>query len=244
MSAYLDHNATTALKPVARNAMLAALDVCGNASSVHTHGRAARAILENARAQIAAFAGAPDTKGVIFTSGATEGNSTILQAFKGQKILISGVEHPSVYESAPDAVRIPMLNNGLVDLEALTHLIEGTKLVSVMLVNNETGVIQPVEQIAAIAHAAGAFMHVDAVQAGGRMELDMGALGADYMTLSSHKIGGPMGAGAIIAAPRVPPVKLIFGGGQERRQRAGTENLPAIAGFGAAAQAAIMDLAA
>lgn len=242
MSVYLDHNATTALKPVAKAAMLAALDVCGNASSVHSHGRAARATLERARGQIAAFAGAPDSKGVIFTSGATEANSTILQAFKGQRTLISGIEHPSVYESSPDALRIPVLSNGLVDLDALEGMLEGAKLVSVMLVNNETGVIQPVARIAQMAHAAGALMHVDAVQAGGRMAIHMGELGADYLTLSSHKMGGPMGVGAIVAAPRVPPVKLIFGGGQERRQRAGTENVPAIAAFGAVAQSAMDDL--
>jgi len=239
---YLDHNATTAAKPAVLDAVTAALPAVGNASSVHSHGRAVRATVESARAEVAKLVGAPDTKGVIFTSGATEANNMVLKKFPPEKILTSSIEHPSVIESAPLAKRLPVNADGEIDLNALPDLLEDVALVSVMLVNNETGVIQPISDMARMAHAKGALVHVDAVQAAGRIPVDMAGLGADYITLSAHKMGGTTGAGAVIAAPKAPPVKLIYGGGQERRQRAGTENAPAIIGFGVAAKKAREDM--
>jgi cysteine desulfurase len=243
---YLDHNATTPAKPAVIETVTAMMRACGNASSVHAAGRHARAAVEEARQAVAALAGA-DPKGVIFTSGATEANNAVLKQFSGSRILVSGIEHPSVLEAAPHAERIPVQSNGIVDMDALGRMLKATPalaLVSLMLVNNETGAIQPVEEAARMAHAAGARFHTDAVQAAGRIPLSMAILGVDYMTLSAHKMGGPQGAGALIAAPGTPPVKLIHGGGQERRQRAGTENVPGIAGFGTAARLAAAEMSA
>lgn len=244
MRIYLDHNATTAIKPAVLEAVTGALSVTGNASSVHAHGRAVHSALEFARAEIARLVGAPDTKGVIFTSGATEANNMVIKKFPPERILTSAIEHPSVMESSPMARRLPVTADGEIDINELAPLLEGVALVSVMLVNNETGVIQPVADIAQRAHAKGALVHVDAVQAAGRIPIDMAALGADYLTLSAHKMGGAPGVGAVIAAPKAPPVKLLYGGGQERRQRAGTENAPAIVGFGVAAKLAAGDMKA
>jgi len=244
MRIYLDHNATTAIKPAVLESVTAALATTGNASSVHSHGRAVRASLESARTEIAKLVGAPDTKGVIFTSGATEANNMVLKKFPPDRILTSSIEHPSVIESAPLARRLPVTADGEVDMNVLLSLLDDIALISVMLVNNETGVIQPIADIASQAHAKGILVHVDAVQAAGRIPIDMTALGADYITLSAHKMGGTPGAGAVIAAPKAPPVKLLHGGGQERRQRAGTENAPAIVGFGMAAKLASADLKA
>lgn len=229
---YLDHNATTPIRPEAADAVSAAMRMHGNASSVHTAGRNARALVETARGDVAALVGA-DPKQVIFTSGATEANNAVLKSFSG-KILVSGIEHPSVLEAAPNAQRIPVGTDGIVDLHALENMIEGASLISVMMVNNETGVIQPIEKIAALAKAKGIRVHCDAVQAAGRIPLSMNV---DYLTLSAHKMGGPQGVGALVTVPGAPPVKLIHGGGQERRARAGTENVMGIAGFGAAAKA-------
>jgi cysteine desulfurase len=148
-----------------------------------------------------------------------------------------------VLEAAPKAERLAVLQNGMIDVAALEKTVAGAALVSVMLVNNETGVIQPLEKICAIAKAAGARVHCDAVQGAGRIAINMRELGVDYLSLSSHKTGGPQGVGALVVAPGAPPVKLIHGGGQERRQRAGTENVAGIAGFGAAAQAAVAEMA-
>ena len=177
---------------------------------------------------------------MIFTSGATEANNTVLRTYQGP-VFASAIEHPSVIE-ATDAQIIPVSKNGIVDLAALERMLEHTNraLVSVMWVNNETGVIQPVEDIAALCRRAGALFHCDAVQAAGRVPVSMVA---DYLTLSAHKIGGPQGVGALVVAPKAPPVRLIYGGGQERRQRAGTENVAGIAGFGAAARDALAGLA-
>lgn len=234
---YLDHNATTPIKAPVIDAVADAMRMHGNASSVHTAGRSARGLVENARKAVAGLINA-DPKSVLFTSGATEGNNTILKAYADKRILVSGVEHPSVLEAAPKAERIPVLANGLIDLDALERMADGAALISVMMVNNETGIIQPIEKIAAIAKAKGARFHTDAVQALGRIPLDVKALGVDYLTITAHKMGGPQGVGALMAAAGAPPVKLIYGGGQERRQRAGTENVAGIAGFGAAAQLA------
>lgn len=211
------------------------MHVPGNASSVHEAGRGARACVEEARLNVARLCNA-DPKSVVFTSGATESNNTILKNFAHTRVLVSDIEHPSVLESLPNAQRIAVLENGVVDMDALTRLLdEKTALVSVMFVNNETGVIQPIEQIAALAHAKGARVHTDAVQAAGRIPIDIKKLGVDYLSLTAHKFGGPQGVGALIAIAGAPPVKILHGGGQERRQRAGTENVAGIVGFGKAA---------
>ena len=239
---YFDWNATAPLRAEARAAMLAALDGPGNASSVHNEGRAARQRIEAARRQVAALVGA-EAKEVTFVSGATEANTLALQPGIGDRLLVSAVEHPSVLSGgqfAPAQVDIlPVDSNGIVLLEGLACALEKCErpLVSVMLANNETGVIQPIAEIAAIVHAANALLHVDAVQAAGRIPVDMAALGADLMSLSSHKLGGPQGAGALIVRSGLALTPLIRGGGQERGLRAGTENVVAVAGFGAAAEA-------
>lgn len=250
--AYFDWNATAPLRPAARAAMVEALDCPGNASSVHAEGRAARGTLEKARAQVAALAGA-EAKNVTFTSGATEANALALSPAleiggrkeRRDRLFVSAVEHPSVLAGgrfAPEQVEIlPVDGNGVVDLDALREALTraARPLVSVMLANNETGVVQPIPTIADIVHAANGLLHVDAVQGAGRIDCDMAALGADLMSLSSHKLGGPQGAGALVRRGDIHIAEpLIRGGGQERGTRAGTENVAAIAGFGAAADAA------
>lgn len=259
--AYLDYNATAPLRPEARAAMMAALDATGNASSVHGEGRAARKIVEAARAEVAALVGA-EGKAVTFTSGGTEANDTVLTpdwTFAGKPhrfdLLFHGAtEHPSVTAGgrfASDAVRaIPVDTDGVVDVGALrTMLAEAERqgqraLLSLMLANNETGAIQPVAEIAATAHVHGAIVHTDAVQAAGRIPIDMAKLGVDVLTLSAHKIGGPQGAGAIVrASDDWTFASLLTGGGQEKRHRAGTENVAAIAGFDAAARASAAGVA-
>ncbi len=250
--AYFDWNATTPLRAEAREAMLAALGQPGNASSVHAEGRVARQAIEKARVQVAALAGA-DAKNIIFTSGATEANmlalTQALETVGGKaprnRLFVSAVEHPSVRSGGrfpSDTVEIlPVDANGIVDLAALKATLARAErpLVSVMLANNETGVIQPIAAIAEIVHAANGLLHVDAVQGAGRIDCDMTALGADLMSLSSHKLGGPQGAGALLRRDGIHIAEpLIRGGGQERNLRAGTENVAAIAGFGAAAEAA------
>jgi len=242
---YLDHNASAPLKPGVKAAVAAALDLVGNPSSVHGHGRAVRRAVEDARARVAALAGAAPTR-VVFTAGGTEANNLALRGFPGRRPIVSAVEHDSVLAAAPDAARIPVDSRGVADLDALERLLSdgGPALVSLMLVNNETGVIQPVAEAARIAHAHGALLHCDAVQGAGRLPLSMPDLGADLLTLSAHKIGGPAGVGALLLAEGVEPEPLLHGGGQERRRRAGTENLLGIAGFGAAAALALEDMAA
>jgi len=245
---YFDWNATAPLRPEARAAMLAALDGPGNPSSVHGEGRAARMLVEAARRQVAALVGGAKVNQVTFVSGATEANALALQPGIAGRLFVSAVEHPSVLAGgrfAQEQVEIlPVDGNGIVDLDALAGALVMAErpLVSVMLANNETGVIQPIAEIAAIVHAANGLLHVDAVQAAGRIPVDMCALGADLMSLSSHKIGGPQGAGALIVGSGQNLKPLIRGGGQERGLRAGTENVAAIAGFGAAAEAALAGL--
>ncbi len=243
---YLDYNASAPLLPQALAVMQATLAQPGNASSIHGFGRHARQAVEQAREQVAALAGTHANQ-VAFTSGATESNNAVLKHFAGQRILVSAIEHPSVLESAPDAERIPVTQAGVVDMAAFEKMLQASAppaLVSVMLVNNETGVIQPVAELARLAkkHHPGVFIHTDAVQAAGRMPLEMAALYADYLSLSSHKIGGPQGTGALLSAPGAPVPRLLHGGGQEKRQRAGTENVAGIAGFGAAAAYALSHL--
>jgi cysteine desulfurase len=229
---YLDWNATAPLRPEAAAAMRDAMEHWGNPSSVHRRGRAARRAVEAARDQIAALCPGD----VTFTSGGTEANHLALFGTGRKRVLVSAIEHGSVLQAVLEAERIPVDGNGIVDLAALDRLLADgpPALVSVMLANNETGVIQPLAQIVAIAHARGALVHTDAVQAAGRIALDVGA---DVLTLSAHKIGGPQGIGAVVSRVELAP--LIRGGGQERGRRAGTENLVGIAGFAAAVEAAL-----
>ncbi len=255
--AYLDWNASAPLRSRAREAMLAALDQCGNASSVHAEGRAARQSIERARTQLAALAGT-DPDQIIFTSGATEANVLALSPGWARKagdapverLLVSAVEHPSVREGGRfprDQIEtIPVDRQGVIDRDALRRLLGGAPaLVSVMLANNETGVVQPVSEVAELVREAGGLLHVDGVQAPGRVSFDFNVLGCDLLTLSSHKIGGPKGAGALIRRDGLHlSDPLIRGGGQERGLRAGTENVAAIAGFGAAAEQVRESLAA
>lgn len=251
---YLDHNATSPLRPQARAAMLEVLDAPGNASSVHFEGRAARAGLERARAAVAALVGGA-ARSVVFTSGATEAVALALHPeleLGGQKrpcdvLLASAVEHPAVLRGHRfDRMElVPVDREGRLDLDALEarlrhHRAAGRRaLVALMAANNETGVLQPVAQAARLAHEHDGVIFCDAVQAAGRVALDMAALDIDLLALSAHKLGGPQGAGAVVARQaefRVPP--LVAGGGQERNRRAGTENVAAIAGFAAAARVA------
>lgn len=241
---YLDYNATTPIRPEVISLMGRIMAEPGNASSIHSFGRQARKHIEDARGKIAkAFNVGPQQ--VIFNSGATEGNNTVLKGFSGQRILISAIEHSSIIESGVRAETIPVTRDGVVDLDAFKKLLAQEPkpaLVSVMYVNNETGVIQPIADIARLAKEAGAVMHSDVSQAVGRIAFTREDLGVDLMTFCAHKFGGPQGIGAIIMAPKAPLPKLLHGGGQERRQRAGTENVAAIAGFGVALDMAMDEL--
>ena len=247
-SLYLDYNATTPLKPQVRALMHDIFSDIGNASSVHGFGRAARGRIEYAREQVASLAGVFSNQ-VIFTSGATESNNTVLKHFSGQRVFVSAIEHSSVLESVPDVQKIPVTKEGIIDMatfEALLHNGPPPALISIMLVNNETGVIQPVAEMARLAKKIhpGVFIHTDAVQAAGRIPIDFPALHVDYLSLSAHKMGGPQGVGTLIVAPGASSAVLLHGGGQEKRQRAGTENVAGIAGFGLAAELAVKDMAA
>ena len=238
---YLDYNASAPLCSEAQQAMIAAMDITGNPSSVHASGRAARKIVDHARRTIADLLGG-DPERVIFTSGGTEANNLALNGLEDVMVFTSAVEHPSVIEARSDAKRIPVNGDGVIDLTALEAMLKdasqkGEKvLVSVMLANNETGVIQPVAKVALLAREYGAKVHCDAVQALGRIPLDMGRLLVDMVSVSAHKIGGPKGIGALVIAPGVMLVPQIRGGGQEKYRRGGTENVLGIAGFAAAAQ--------
>jgi cysteine desulfurase len=237
---YLDANASEPLRPEAREAMLEALDLPGNPSSIHGDGRAARRVLERARTQVAARFGCR-ARDVVFTSGATEANAMALHGLGGgRRILAGATEHPAVLRAAPGMELLPVLPDGQLDLAALEHtLASGSPaLVCVMAANNETGVVHPLQDVALLCQRYGALLHVDAVQAAGRIPLSLADLGADTVALSAHKMGGPKGAGALLLRPGLDPVALLPGGGQERGRRGGTEALPAIAGFGAAADAA------
>jgi cysteine desulfurase len=249
---YLDWNATTPLRPEARAAMAAAWDFCGNPSSVHAEGRQARRLVEEARAAIADAVGALP-RNVVFTSGGTEANALALtpglrlgSGLPVERLLVSAIEHASVLAGGrfpPEAIgTIGVTSAGLLDLDRLRAKLEGgpPALVSVMLANNETGAVQPVAEAAEIVHAAGGLLHVDAIQALGKISFDIKALNADLVTVSGHKIGGPKGVGAVALAEGVRGLEpWLRGGGQELGHRAGTENVAGIAGFGAAAKAAM-----
>ncbi len=237
---YLDWNANAPMRQEAVDAVTHALSLCGNPSSVHQFGRRARQAVDAARDAVASLVNAAPGD-VVFTSGGTEANSLALQALPDRRLLISAVEHESVLAAAPDAPRIPVSEAGIVDLAALEQLLAADRrpaLVSVMFANNETGVIQPAAEVARLAHAHGALYHCDAVQGPGKAPVDFRGLGADLMTISAHKIGGPMGTGALIARSDLSLQPLVKGGGQERGRRGGTENFPGIVGFGKAAQLA------
>lgn len=258
MRVYLDHNATSPLRPEARAAMLAALDRPGNALSIHAEGRAARAIVEKARRQIAAATGA-NADEIIFTSSGSEANTLALRgaiqaaASAGERVtrlIVSAIEHDSVRataaacEDAFAGIRVvdcPVTSDGVLNVAELKRLLsegKGRALVSIMAANNETGVIQPVSKAAALAKATDARLHCDAVQALGKLPLSIATLGADYVSLSAHKAGGPQGVGALIVRQGAPLACQLQGGGQEFGRRAGTHNVAGIAGFGAAVEAA------
>lgn len=241
--AYCDYNAGSPLRPEAAQAMVRALAIGGNPSSVHAAGRAARKLLEDAREQVAASVNAI-AENVVFTSGATEALHLALDAARGEakSLIYSAIEHDALAEHVPhawpDARVAPVTREGRIDLDALAALLAAAPkpaLVAVMLANNETGVIQPIASVAALVRQHGGLLLVDAAQALGRIEVDIAALDATYLALSSHKAGGPQGAGALVLAPGAPFKIARGGGGQERSRRPGTENVAAIVGFGAAA---------
>jgi cysteine desulfurase len=249
---YLDWNATTPLRREAREAMAAAWEIQGNPSSVHAEGRQARRLVEDARASISGAVGAQPGN-VVFTSGGTEANVLALTpglrrgaGLPVKRLLVSAIEHASVLAGGrfpAEAIgSIGVTRSGLLDLDGLRAALEGGSpaLVSIMLANNETGAVQPVKETGEIVHAAGGLLHVDAIQAFGKISFDINAINADLMTVSAHKIGGPKGVGALILAEGLLGFEaLLRGGGQERGHRAGTENVAGIAGFGAAAKAAM-----
>jgi cysteine desulfurase len=248
---YLDYNATAKVRPAAAEAVAQALAQGGNPSSVHAAGRAARALMENARADVAALAAAAPGA-VTFVSGGTEASALAMESALAAgftRLIIGATEHEAVRETAAAsgvAVEVwPVDADGVADLDWLEgHLdTRSRSLVCLMLANNETGVIQPVAQAAAMVRRAGGWLHADAVQAAGKIALDFDALGADTLSLSAHKLGGPQGVGALIAGPRATLTRRLHGGGQERNLRAGTENVAGVAGFGVAAREAAADLA-
>lgn len=249
-TSYLDYNASAPIRPQAATAVGHALSMTGNASSVHGFGRRARACLEDAREAVAALVQAPPAA-VIFTSGGTEANTLALRGLalrglaRGRRVLVSAGEHPSVLNALEDIVQVPLSTDGVIDLAVLEAVLSADPqpaLVSVMLANNETGVIQPIAAVVDLARRFSALVHCDAVQAAGKIAVDMNELGVDCLSLSAHKIGGPQGVGALVAGESLALSPVLLGGGQERRRRAGTENVPGIAGFAAAAHAAMADL--
>jgi cysteine desulfurase len=253
---YLDHNATSPLRPECLSAMTHALAVGGNPSSIHANGRAARAIVEEARDKVAALAKAKP-ENVVFTSGATEANHLALfgaaegsleeEGSRITRIFVSGIEHSSVLATANKLAErfpwirlaiLPVTAEGIIDLEALRVALregKGRALVAVMAANNEIGTVQPIAEVSKLVREAGALLLVDAVPAAGKIALDFAL--CDYMTVSAHKIGGPQGAGALLVQASAPLAPQLVGGGQQKGMRAGTENLSGIAGFGAAAHA-------
>jgi len=251
---YLDYNATTPVKPDVAEAMTSALLQFGNPSSVHRHGRLARRLVEDAREDVALLLGARPRE-IVFTSGGTEANNLALGLAKREgplsRVMVSSLEHASVLETAQALTTelkiIPATPEGVINLDLLRKLLdesreaEGKTLVSIMLVNNETGVIQPVREACALAHDAGALFHCDAIQAVGKMEFSFSDLDVDLMSISAHKFGGPMGAGALIVRESLNLPPFIRGGSQEEKRRGGTQNVPGIVGLGHAAALARRD---
>jgi len=256
VSVYLDYNASAPVRPQAAQAAAEALAAGGNPSSVHAAGRAARARVEAARAEVARLIGAPAST-VVFTSGGTEANALAIEsavAAGARRLIVSAIEHDSVLETAKAtgaAVELmPVTAEGLADLAWLEARLgawdaaEGRPFVALMLANNETGAIQPVGEAARIVRRAEGWLHVDAIQAAGKIAIDSRGLGADTLSVSAHKLGGPQGVGALTFGPGAVLSRRLHGGGQERGRRAGTENVPGISGFGAAAKAALEDMQA
>lgn len=252
---YLDHNATTPLSPTARGAMQAALEAWGNPSSVHTLGRRARHIVETARAQVAAFLNCENDE-LVFVSGGTEGDNLAVRGLalaareaRGPQalpphVIVSPLEHPAVHGAVEELrglgfaiSHLPVSKQGSVRPEDLAALLRPeTVLVSVALVNHEIGAIAPISALAALAQGHGAWFHTDAVAAAARVPVDVRALGVDAATVSAHKLYGPKGAGAVFVRRGLLPHPLVTGGHQEHERRGGTENTPALAGFGAACE--------
>jgi cysteine desulfurase len=245
MRVYLDHNATSPLRPAAKAAMLAAMDVTGNPSSIHGEGRKARKLMDDARDALAFKLGCLPQM-MTFTSSGTEANNMALRGVGAEHILVSAVEHPSVLAAAKANGKtvelIPVDEFGRVKIDALqTMLGRPNTLVSVMIANNETGIVQPIADVIDTAHKAGALVHVDAVQGFGKRQVNFGLLGCDMMTVAAHKVGGPIGIGALIVRDGLVIEPLLAGGGQELRRRAGTENLMTIAGFASLASEPELD---
>jgi cysteine desulfurase len=251
---YLDHNATAVVRPEAKAAIARALDLGGNPSSIHAAGRAARALVEEAREHVARLITAPAST-VVFTSGGTEANALAIEsavAAGARRLIVSAIEHDSIQETARvqgvALETLPVTPDGTADLAWLVGRLgrwdaaDGKPFVALMLANNETGVIQPVLEASQIVRDADGWLHVDAIQAAGKIAVDSRALGADTLSVSAHKIGGPQGVGVLTFGPRATLSRRQHGGGQERGRRGGTENVPGIAGFGAAAEAALRDL--
>ncbi|EDX80529.1 MULTISPECIES: cysteine desulfurase family protein [Brevundimonas] len=247
---YLDYNASGLVRPEVLEIMTRALADNGNPSAVHAAGRRARARVETARAQVGELVGA-DPTAVVFNSGGTEANAQAIASALAagcERLIVSATEHPCVAEAAANAGApvevLPVDANGVVDLDWLAQALArpGRAVVAVHHANNESGVIQPVVEAAALVRAAGGWLHVDAIQSAGKIPVDMRVLDADSLTLSAHKLGGPQGVGALILKEGVSGVRILHGAGQERGLRAGTENVPGIAGFGVAADCAARDL--
>ncbi|MBQ8984490.1 cysteine desulfurase [Candidatus Saccharibacteria bacterium] len=231
---YLDYSATSPLLPCAKKAMLEAMDLVGNPSALHTPGHLAMNKIEEAREEIASLIGA-EPEEILFTSGGSESNNTVTNIFAGENVAVSAIEHPSLLESARLRCKttiLPVDSTGRVKETELTNF----SLVSVMLANNEIGTINDIKKLAEAAHESGAMFHTDATQALGKIAIDVKTLNVDYMTLSSHKIGGPVGIGALYIKKGSPFKPLIVGGHQEKSRRAGTYQTVNISGFGAAAK--------
>jgi cysteine desulfurase len=243
---YLDHNATTPVRPEVMAAIAEALEEGGNPSSVHQAGRRARRRTEEARQAVAFLVGA-EPEEIVFTSGGTEANNLAIKGQPARRLLVAAVEHDSVLRAAPAAKLLPVREQGELDLGALESALAqpgAPALVCVQLANNETGVLQSISEIARLVHRQGGLLHCDAVQAAGKVPISMAELGCDTLTLSAHKLGGPPGVGALVVRGDLRLTPLIAGGGQEGSRRAGTENLPGIAGLGRAAQIAMTALPA
>ena len=256
---YLDHNASSSLRPAARDAMVAVLEQTGNASSIHREGRAARAAIERARKQVAGLVGCP-ADGIIFTSGATEaahlGLTPDIEADgvlrPASRLYVSAVEHPCVLAggrfAAEQITHLPVNRSGVVESDTVAAALakhdydEGLPFFAVQLVNSETGIVQQVAEIARMVRLKGGYVLCDAVQAAGRMPIDIATLGVDFLLLSAHKFGGPQGVGALVCSHDILRLSPVFGGGgQELKRRAGTENIAAIVGMGVAAEEAAAD---
>ncbi len=234
---YLDYSATSPLLPEARDAITSAMDLVGNPSALHTPGHMAMNAIEDAREEIAKLIGA-EPEEILFTSGGSESNNTVTNIFAGEPVAVSAIEHPSLLESARlrcETTIIPVDSEGKPEVEKKASA-ASFSLISVMLANNEIGTINDIKTLAHEAHAAGALFHTDATQALGKIPIDVKDLDVDYMTISSHKIGGPVGIGALYIKKGSPFKPFIIGGHQERSRRAGTYQTVNIAGFGAAAK--------